>query len=306
MNINLASLLDDLREARLRASECRLRLQALKAQLDEVAPARPGLCHRHPRDVQAGIEAGVEAGGQAGGHSNDPSPPLQDNFGIAPERGILAIGDMAPISALAGFFESQEWRAQWRPGIDLHGYVIGCDGLQRLAHYSGEAIVKFGTCAMAGLNARTCSLGRQGYGSISRSRDGYAAEEGWSLWTPFRTLALAPQSPLCPIRRSTQSLIITLPEGVSAGQGEAAINRALAKFSLLHFADSDEGRKICARRGIDPGRLLRFSPEHGDRISAATELLLMRPQADASRLAAILAGTVIGLVPGTVPASSRN
>lgn len=88
---------------------------------------------------------------------------------------------------------------------------------------------------------------------------------------------------------------------MTAGRAEALINRALLRYSLRYFADCDLGRKICAEQGILPDRLIRHSPGPNGSVTAATELLLLRPQADASRLAGIIADVIVGHVLGSVP-----
>ena len=187
----------------------------------------------------------------------------------------------------------------WCSGSDR--LAAGCAGLAELAKPLGRAIVKFGTCDIGRLTERRRELGQQRYGSIYRSPSGYISEKGWAFWESFPRLQVGALSSFSPVRGSTESLIVTLPQGMTAGRAEALINRALLRYSLRYFADCDLGRKICAEQGILPDRLVRHSPGPNGSVTAATELLLLRPQADASRLAGIIADVIVGHVLGSVP-----
>lgn len=79
---------------------------------------------------------------------------------------------------------------------------------------------------------------------------------------------------------------------MSAHQAEARINRALRPFRLVHFADSAEWRAVCGAKAVPPARLVRHAPDGKVNAVAATELTLIRPLADASRLEGLLAQMV--------------
>ncbi len=78
---------------------------------------------------------------------------------------------------------------------------------------------------------------------------------------------------------------------------EAALNRALLPLRLQAFADGEAGRALCAHVGVEPAFLRRYY-RHGTRYKAATEIAVMRPQADLGALARICADVVIDAVLG--------
>lgn len=202
--------------------------------------------------------------------------------------GMAQIGDQISLMELDLLFESATWREAWRPGQEFHLYGIGCSGLGRCAFATGTAISKIGTAVVGGFDRRMQELRRQAYGGATRGVSGYRTESGWNDWAPFHKLQLGPTPAASPVRASGHSLILTAPLGWTPGEVEATVNKALAPYRLQHFADSDAGRAICKYRGVDPGSLIRFSQVAG-RFVSSTELTLIRPQADAPRLAGIVA-----------------
>ncbi len=233
-----------------------------------------------------------------------PSPP-RTAFTLSPcssddpaDNIVPRIGRKRP-ALLNAIYDSQQWRERWRPGLEIHVYALGCRGLERIANELGEPLAKVGTCEVGALDRRRREL--NGYGALYRAdRRRYADEPGWTGWQVFPRLQLAPQHPAAPVRATGQSLIVTLPQEMSHGQVEAAIVKALRGYTLQAFATSDEGHRRCVACELAIDRLHRFSrvgPGLLD-VAAATELVLIRPQADAPCLAALVEAIIVDRVLG--------
>ena len=198
-------------------------------------------------------------------------------------------------------YGSSVWRSRYRPGEELHVYILGCPGLARLAGMVGAPLFKVGTAKVGRLDERVGELGRERYGSLVRAADGtsYLAEAGFDDWTPPPKLQLSMPHPLGPVRAGESTFIVRLPAGLSHSEFESDLNRALRSAGLRGFADSDDGRAVLHQRGLDPDLFLRATLDRSKGLPvAAVELMLIRPQADGPALAALIEDIVINHVLG--------
>lgn len=216
-------------------------------------------------------------------------PAATARLGLAaPRPGPVRIADGPALARLLPLFASRAWRDAWQPGEEVHVYAVSCTGLADLAAAVQAPMAKIGTSAVGSLDRRLRDLRRQAYASHVRHTSGYQADAGWDDWAPVRKLQLAPTPPACPVRASSQSLILAAPRGWTPGEVEAAVNAALAPYRLQLFADTDAGRAACLDGGVDPATLIRYSATPTG-VEAATEVTLVRAQADTPRLAGLVA-----------------
>ena len=188
------------------------------------------------------------------------------------------------------------WRSAYRPGAEVHVYILGCPGLEHLARQLGEPLFKVGTARMGRLKERWGELNRESHGSLVRAPEGthYVSEPGFDAWAPPPRLQLGMPHALGPVRASTETFIVRLPDHLPPGRFEADLNMALRSASLRGFVDGDEGRALLQHRGLGPEAYLRATLDRRTGLPvAATELMLIRPQADGPRLAALLEDIVI-------------
>lgn len=215
-----------------------------------------------------------------------------------------APGELPTLTALAAgrdqdaVYGSAAWAASYRRERTVVVYVLQAPGLGALsASLGGLSLAKVGTAAIENLAQRVAELGRCGYGAWVRGPRRYEREAGFDLFVPPPRLQLAPQHPASPLRLCLHGIEVDLPSALSPEQFEAALNRALLPLRLQTVAGTEAGHAVCARAGVDTATLHRFY-RHGPRIKAATEIALLRPQADVGALARLCADIVIDTVMG--------
>ena len=198
-------------------------------------------------------------------------------------------------------YASATWAAAYRPANAIVAYVAQARGLARLSMgLGGHSLAKVGTTAADNVERRLAELGAAEYGALHRGARGYEREPGFEVFLPPPRLQLKPQHPASPVRLTRFGVAVALPRGLSAGEFEAEFNRRLAPLRLQNVAEGDAGRGLCACSGLEPTEMLRFY-RAGNTVKAATELTLMRPQADVGALARLCADVVIDRTLGLLP-----
>lgn len=227
-------------------------------------------------------------------HSVDQDP--------SPRRSRTRLG--APTRTAAerqALYASSVWRSAYRPGAEMHVYILGCPGLEHRARQLGEPLFKVGTARMGRFQERVAELNREHYGSLVRAPEGthYVSELGFDAWAPPRKLQLGMPHALGPVRAATATFIVRLPDHLSPGRFEADLNMALRSASLRGFVDGDEGRAVLQQRGLSPDAYLRATLDRRTGLpAAAMELMLIRPQADGPKVGALIEDIVIDRVLG--------
>ena len=224
-----------------------------------------------------------------------------------PPAGWRSILDVPPISVLAPIFASPYWMKLFERGTEIQAYSATCSGLKQLGIALGLTTPKFGTCALGKEEKRVHDLGLQQYGAVRRDGNAYIHENGFSSYEHLDRLKIATQPAGCPVRNGSYGLIVAMPLGWKQKQYDLRLNLALRPFRLTTFADSMEGRAICAARGVPVERLVRYYGCGRTALQGADEILVVDPFKDGCRLATVLALVVIQHVaPELVPAELRK
>lgn len=228
-------------------------------------------------------------------------------LGVAEARRIWTpriIGELPTMTALASerdrdaVYGSDAWASAYRRERTVVAYVLRAPGLGALsARLGGVSVAKVGTASADCLAQRVADLGRSQYGAWIRGPSRYEREAGYDGFAPAPRLQLAAQHPASPVRLCAHGFEVDLPPGLRPNEFEATLNRALLPVRLQTAADGETGRALCARTGVETALLRRFY-RHGAKFKAATELTLMRPQADIGSLARIAADLAIDAVLG--------
>ena len=195
-------------------------------------------------------------------------------------------------------YGSSAWAADYRPVRRVIAYVLQAQGLATLsASLGGQSLAKVGTSTLDAIGRRRADLGSAEYGAWYRGPRRYERDAGFEAFLSPPRLQLAPQHPLSPVRLCGQGIEVGLPADMSAEQFEAAFNGRLNPLRLQSVVDSEAGRQLCAAVGVEPASLRRYYRARKT-YKAATELTLLRPQADVGALARLCADIVIDAVLG--------
>ena len=196
----------------------------------------------------------------------------------------------------AAIFSTEAWRDRWggiRPVSDTLGvYVAGCSGSIRLANLLGMPVLKAGTARDVG--GRMRGLNAERYGSLAIRNFTIVDEPGWDDWEAAK-LSCRPTHPASPVRVLPRQLVVETPFWVTLPDIEALVVAALEPITLAQFAARPDGQALCRRRGCDKDDLLRYSRSKAGPV-LATEIGVIAPSGDASRLVALLERIIIDLV----------
>lgn len=193
-------------------------------------------------------------------------------------------------------FDTQKWRERWcgiRPVAETTGvYVGGCTGSMRLAGKIGMPVLKPGTAQ--DVSARMAKLNGERHGSLVHRDFAIVDEPGWADWEPAR-FSCRPTHPASPVRVTPRQLIVELPFWISSADFEALLVAAMEVITLASIAASPAGRALAERRGCDPDSLLRYTRSTRGPV-LATEIGVIAPSGDASRLVRLIEWIVIRVV----------
>lgn len=200
-------------------------------------------------------------------------------------------------------YASSVW-GRYEPTSWVVAYMLQAPGLARLsARLGGIGLAKAGTAGIDAVERRVADLGAERYGAWHREERRYPHSAGFDTFSPPPRLQLAAQHRRSPVALHTYGIAVGLPRGLSPSRFESEFNARLFALRLQNVAGTATGRALCARTGIDPAELTRFYLR-GGRYRAATELTLLRPQADCGALSRVCADVVIDHVLGLLPRRS--
>ncbi len=196
----------------------------------------------------------------------------------------------------AEIFDTIAWRRRWGAirGVaeTTNVYVAGCTGSMRLAGEIGMPVLKPGTAQ--DVDARIAKLNGERHGSCVIRDFAVVDEPGWSDWEPAR-FSCRPTHPASLVRVTPRQLIVELPFWISSQDFEALFVAALECITVASIAASPAGRALAKRRGFDPDALLRYSRSSRGPV-LATEVAVIAPSGDASRLVAVIEWILIRVV----------
>ena len=196
----------------------------------------------------------------------------------------------------AAIFDTAGWQKRWggiRPVAETTAvYVAGCTGSMKLGGVLGVPTLKPGTAQ--DVDARISKLNSERHGSLVHRGFAVVDEPGWSDWEPAR-FSCRPTHPASPARVTPRQLIVELPFWISSADFEALLVAALECITLASIAASPAGRALAKRRGFDPDVLLRYTRSARGPV-LATEIAVIAPSGDASRLVSLIEWIVIRVV----------
>ena len=201
-----------------------------------------------------------------------------------------------PDPALSAVFDAPWWARNYGTRraecSTLCAYIAGCLGTSALAAILGAPTFKVGTAEDC--EARIDDLNRQRYGSYAVLDGRMVEQSGYNTWQLAR-LSAPPTHPLSPVRVMPRWLLIEVPSFLSANELEFMLNHELEPFQLARVAGTAAGRAQCRQRGCDPDLFMRYS-RNGRALELATELTLIGPSADATRLIGLIEAMLVAIV----------
>ena len=190
----------------------------------------------------------------------------------------------------SSLFESTAFLDRWRPSGEKRAiYVAGCSGARTLAVALGTMLYKVSTTSPALLWRRSQQLRTDRYGAAWIENGKPVVDlEGWAnwfssqIWPNTRSV-----SPGAPIEIGPRSIIVTLPETMSAAAFDDSFDIRVGRACLADWIESEAGVNYCQLMGLDRARFCRYTAyEAGGamRLSPARELSVFSIFQDTDRL----------------------
>jgi hypothetical protein len=148
-------------------------------------------------------------------------------------------------------------------------------------------ILKGGACDGEGLLDRQDELGLDQYGAGFRLNGDLVFENGWKIWSAMLLRPEHGPAPGSPVSVMNRSLVVTLPHSLEPEAFDEAYDAYLRHAAIDSWITTDDGRRLCARHGVNPEafrRITRYPYDIASRISEAKELLIFRLDTDVDRL----------------------
>ena len=196
-------------------------------------------------------------------------------------------------------FDWQAHAESFHQGSAISVYVATCDSICELGSRARLPIAKIGVSKRLDLNERMDELNGIGYANIARDALGACRiEDGFDDWHPLRLTSSARPDGDSPVEWSPTRLLVSLPASLDAEGFDNLLKLALAHAAILDWSQTEDGLLHCARAGINPRILQRFSAypqDNGDlRLSAAEELYCFRSAHDPAILVRIIETIIAG------------
>lgn len=173
-------------------------------------------------------------------------------------------------------------------------YWCGCDGLCDLYRRLGFPQIKIGSLVACSLDDRFAGLGSSRYGAALRDPADpttFIQEPGFDEWrlvenraTDFKNIPLP-----AGVRIENGVFVIDLAPGVDPWAVDGYMRTTLATRETRAWAHSAEGRAACARAGVTPDTLSRYSCDPATGVyTPTTEIYALHCRRDREFFVAIL------------------
>jgi len=213
------------------------------------------------------------------------------------------VGGPAFVPAPRELFLSNAFKAHYQPGLMRTLYILGCPGLKETARLLQAPLFKWGTCEGDELLKRLKELGLDNYAAGRLLGGKLVFEKRWNKWGAMFLKPILGPAPGSPVTVMNRSLLVCLPNSMSWQAFDEAYDAEMRHAAIDQWIDTEDGRQLCAKRGVNPDTFKRFTKYGYDltpRISAAKELALFRLDRDVDRLIEIAEKIILrhlGLVP---------
>ncbi len=187
-------------------------------------------------------------------------------------------------------FQSEAFRDQWRDSGDRRAiYVAACHGARDLSRALGYPVYKVSTTSAGGVWRRVHEMRCDAYGAVWH-QGGEPTEDisGWHTWFLSQIrLGYRRPSPGAPIEVDARTIVVSLPDTLSASDFDERFDRAVMSACLEDWILSEAGQAYCTLMDLDPQRFRRFTVYPGGgtgRLSPAREICCFSVFDDVDRL----------------------
>lgn len=188
-------------------------------------------------------------------------------------------------------FDSQTFKDRYQPGRAVEIYFGAGEGYKRVSKTLCLPFYKIGITGLYGLKERFRKHKAEKSGSFWCDNGKYVEDADFQDQFPSYIHSEMRLSPNSPVRATRNSIVVTLPVGMSQLDFERALRAAIAHCAVHTFLQSDDGLRHCRVINVDPQvgiRMTAYGFGAGRRMSPADEIYMIRPNRDGDAMLTIV------------------
>lgn len=193
--------------------------------------------------------------------------------------------------AASTLFDSAEFRERYRPGDMVEIYFSAGEGYRRVSRTLCLPFYKIGITGPFGLKMRFQAHKAERYASFWCDGGKYVEDVDFGDQFPSLIQTELTLSAASPVRATRNSIVTTLPQGMSQLEFETDLRAAIEHCAVHKFLQSDDGLRHCRLLNVDPQvgiRMTAYGHGAGRRMSPADEIYTIRPYRDGDAMLTIV------------------
>ena len=197
--------------------------------------------------------------------------------------------DEEPVAST--LFDSAAYREGFRPGDVVEIYFGAGEGYRRVSRTLCIPFYKIGITGPYGLKMRFRNHKAEHYGSFWCDNGHYVEDLDFCDQFPSLIQTELTLSASSPVRATRNSIVSTLPHGMSQLEFENDLRASIAHCAVHKFLQSDDGLRHCRLLNVDPQvgiRMTAYGHGAGRRMSPADEIYTIRPARDGDAMLTIV------------------
>lgn len=187
-------------------------------------------------------------------------------------------------------FDSQEFKEVYQPGEIVEIYFGAGEGYKRVSRTLCIPYYKIGLTALYGITDRFRTHKADRHTSFWCDGGRYVEDLDFADQFPSFIRTEMSLSLASPVRATRNSIVVTLPHGMSQLDFEQDLREAIEHCAVHRFLQTDDGLRHCRLINVDPQvglRMTAYGHGAGRRMSPADEIYTIRPSRDGDAMLAI-------------------
>lgn len=201
---------------------------------------------------------------------------------------LLPRGEEPIASAI---FDTVAFKQAYQPGCAVEIYFGAGEGYKRVSQTLCMPFYKVGVTKLYGIKERFSAHKKEKYASFWCDNGKYVEDGDFDDQFPSYVRTEMALSPNSPVRATRNSIVVTLPAGMSQLDFERCFRAAIAHCAVHTYLQTQEGLRHCHLIKVDPQvglRMTAYGFGAGRRMSPADEIYTIRPNRDGDAMLTVV------------------
>ncbi len=197
--------------------------------------------------------------------------------------------DQDPVAST--IFDTAAFKEKYRPGISVEIYFGAGEAYKRISRTICLPFYKVGVTKLNGIKWRFAAHKKEKYASFWCQSGTYVEDADFDDQFPSYIRTEMVLSANSPVRATRNSIVVTLPAGMSQLDFERDFRAAIAHCAVHTYLQSQEGQRHCRLIAVDPQiglRMTAYGFGAGRRMSPADEIYTIRPNRDGDAMLTVV------------------